>query len=80
LRSVELVGTGDLDGVVRELTWERFWQAGNYTAGFLTFVMLMGMARARRADHWETVAPDTNGAPFLAWDLHHQTTPPRSQP
>ncbi len=68
-RSVELVGTGDVDGVFRELTWERFWRAGNYTAGFLTFILLMGMAGGKPADHWETIHSDMNGVPFLAWDV-----------
>lgn len=70
--SVELVGKGDVEAVCRDLTFERFWLAGNYTAGFLTLVMLLGLARGRAASHYETVYSDTNSAPFLTWDLYQQ--------
>ncbi|MEK7216284.1 MAG: extradiol ring-cleavage dioxygenase [Chloroflexota bacterium] len=69
----EIVGTGDVDRALRELTYDRFWQAGNYTAGFLTFVLLMGLVDGRPASHWEVVHSDTNSAPFFTWDLHKES-------
>lgn len=70
--SVELVGRGDVEAVCRDLTFERFWAAGNYTAGFLTLVMLLGIAKGTPASHYETVYSDTNSAPFITWDLYRE--------
>ncbi|MSQ27370.1 MAG: extradiol ring-cleavage dioxygenase [Dehalococcoidia bacterium] len=67
--AVDLIGRGDVDGVLREFTPERMMRAGNYTAGVLNFVALMGLAEARPAGHAECVHSDILSVPFFAWDL-----------
>ena len=67
--AVDLIGRGDVDGVMREFTMPRFINAGNYTSGVLNFVALMGMAGAQPAQHAECVSSDILSVPFFAWDL-----------
>lgn len=67
--AVDNIGRGDVDGVIKEFTPERMMRAGNYTAGVLNFVALMGLAEARPADHAECVHSDILSVPFFAWDL-----------
>jgi protocatechuate 4,5-dioxygenase beta chain len=65
--SMGLLGRGDVDTVVRDLTFERFQQAGNYTAGFLNFVMLLGIAGGRGADQSDCMHIGKSNAPVLRW-------------
>lgn len=70
--AMALVGQGKVEEAMAGLTFERFQKAGNYTAGFLTFVMLMGIARGQPATFWECMsisAPMETRVPFLRWDL-----------
>jgi protocatechuate 4,5-dioxygenase beta chain len=67
--SVDMVGRGDVEAVCRELTFERFWQSGNYTAGFLTFVMLLGLARGIPASLYDIMPMGPANNPFFVWDL-----------
>ena len=70
--AVRMVGQGDVEQALHGLTMERLMTAGNYTAGFLTFVMLMGLARGRPATYWECM-DFTNTSltriPFFRWDV-----------
>lgn len=67
----DLVGTGKIQEAIEGLTFERFSRAGNYTAGFLTFVMLMGMAGGMPATFWECMELEKmqTRVPFFRWDL-----------
>ncbi len=70
--AMALVGQGRVKEALEGLTFERFSRAGNYTAGFLTFVMQMGIARGQPATFWECMsisAPTETRVPFLRWDL-----------
>jgi protocatechuate 4,5-dioxygenase beta chain len=65
--SVGLLGRGDAVTLVRELTMERMSKAGNYTAGFLNFVMLLGMAGGRAASQADCMRIGRSSAPVLRW-------------
>ena len=67
--AVDLIGRGNVEGVMWEFTSERLMKAGNYTAGVLNFVALMGLADGQPADHAECVHSDILSVPFFAWDL-----------
>ncbi len=65
--SVDLVGSGDVEAVCREMTVERMLRAGNYTPGFLTFVMLLGMAKGRPASQVDLLPLGEGNIPFITW-------------
>jgi protocatechuate 4,5-dioxygenase beta chain len=73
-RMMELIGAGDGETVVREATVERMRSAGNMTAGFLNYVLLLGMAGGRTPSAAgvrfpEPIASNTGAIPHMAWDL-----------
>jgi protocatechuate 4,5-dioxygenase, beta chain len=74
-RVTELVRAGDVEGLLRETTWERMQEAGNVTSGFLNFVLLVGLSQGRPATHAECVFANSGTSPFYAWDLHRETAP-----
>lgn len=65
--SMGLLGRGDVDAVVRDLTFKRLSEAGNYTAGFLNFVMLLGIAGGNAADQADCMQIGKSSAPILRW-------------
>ena len=65
--SIGLVGRGDVASVIRGVTMSRMAKAGNYTAGFLNFVMLMGIAGGAPATQAECIRIGKNNAPILRW-------------
>jgi protocatechuate 4,5-dioxygenase beta chain len=71
-RMTELMGRGDVETLLREVTWDRLLQAGNTTYAFVTYLMLLGMANGQPASQATTVVSSTNAAPFWTWDLHRQ--------
>ena len=73
--SVGLLGRGDVDTVVRDLTFERFQEAGNYTAGFLNFVMLLGLAGGSAADQADCMRIGKSSAPILRWGASNGAAP-----
>ncbi|HLH21193.1 MAG TPA: hypothetical protein VK066_01620 [Chloroflexota bacterium] len=74
-RAVELIGRGDVDGLLALATWERMQQAGNLTAAFLNFVLLVGLAGGQPATEADAVPLDTSTTPFFSWTLHGETAP-----
>ena len=68
--SMNLLGEGLYDEAIAGLTPERLWKAGNYTNGFLVFVMLMGLAQNAKADVAELLDLKVCRLPFLRWDLY----------
>jgi len=70
--AVALVGQGKVKEAMEGLTLERFRKAGNYSTGFLTFVMLMGIARGQPTSFWECMQLDSleTRVPFLRWDMN----------
>lgn len=67
---VELIGRGDVDGLLREANEDRMMRAGNFTSGFLNFLLLVGLANGRAASQADCVLAEAGSAPFLSWDLH----------
>ena len=70
--AMALVGQGKVKEAMEGLTLERFRKAGNYSTGFLTFVMLMGIARGQPTSFWECMQLDSleTRVPFLRWDMN----------
>lgn len=66
--AVGILGKGGSDSIVREVTMERMSNAGNFTAGYLNFVMAAGLARGKPASQAECIFSNTAGAPFVTWD------------
>ncbi len=65
--SMGMLGRGDVHAVIRDLTFQRFQEAGNYTAGFLNFVMLFGIAGGAAADQADCMEIGKSSAPVLRW-------------
>ena len=75
---MELIGAGDWQTVVEEATWERMLRAGNFAAGFLDFVLLMGVARGAsptKAGLTYLGGEFSASMPHMAWDLHLEGGP-----
>ncbi|HEY0582198.1 MAG TPA: 2,3-dihydroxybiphenyl 1,2-dioxygenase [Chloroflexota bacterium] len=67
-RMMELISAGAASTVVEEASWERMLRAGNVTAGFLNYVLLMGLAGGRPPDRSGVHFPAATAAvPFMAW-------------
>jgi protocatechuate 4,5-dioxygenase, beta chain len=69
-RVVDLIGRGDVDGLLTMATPERMQQAGNLTAAFLNFVLLVGLAGGQPPTEADAVPLDTSTTPFFSWRLH----------
>jgi protocatechuate 4,5-dioxygenase, beta chain len=70
--ATRIVGEGDVDQAVHKLTMDRLLKAGNYTAGFLTFVPLMGIVGGKPASFWDCMdLTDTVKCriPFFRWTM-----------
>jgi protocatechuate 4,5-dioxygenase beta chain len=67
--AVELLGSGDVERILTEITWERLMEAGNVTYGFATYLILVGLVRGRPTTSTFAVDSNTNTAPFWVWDL-----------
>jgi protocatechuate 4,5-dioxygenase beta chain len=68
-RVVRLIGEGDTGGVLAEAEWENMHKRGTVTPGFLSFVLLMGMAGSARPAMAEVNVSERHGStPFLVWD------------
>jgi protocatechuate 4,5-dioxygenase beta chain len=64
-----LLAEGDAEAVIREASWERLLAAGNGTAGFLDFVLLLGAARGARPSYVDLNSTRmTTASFFLTWD------------
>lgn len=69
LRMKALLTDGDAPAVIREASWERMLEAGNGTAGFLDFVLLLGVARGARPSYVDLNSTRITAASFfITWD------------
>ena len=58
-----------MEVVIRAASWERLLAAGNGTAGFLDFVLLLGAARGARPSYVDLNSTRmTTASFFLTWD------------
>ncbi len=70
-RMMDLIAAGEAETVVREATWERLLQAGNVAAGFLNYVLLLGLADGRAPSETNLLFPQKTAAVnLMAWHLH----------
>jgi protocatechuate 4,5-dioxygenase beta chain len=69
LRMKALLAEGDAPAVIREASWERMLAAGNGTAGFLDFVLALGVAGGARPSYVDLNATRITAASFfMTWD------------
>jgi aromatic ring-opening dioxygenase catalytic subunit (LigB family) len=68
----QLMATGDVETLLRELSWDRLMKAGNTTYAFVAYLLVLGMADGRPASQATTILSSTNAAPFWTWDLHKE--------
>jgi protocatechuate 4,5-dioxygenase beta chain len=69
LRMKALLTEGDAPAVIHEASWERMLEAGNGTAGFLDFVLLLGVARGARPSYVDLNSTRITAASFfITWD------------
>jgi protocatechuate 4,5-dioxygenase, beta chain len=54
-RAVEWIAAGDIEGALSEVTLDSLWEPGNATHGFMDFLLMMGVAGERKADHADTL-------------------------
>jgi len=66
-RVTELVRLGDAETLIRECTPERFMSIGNYTFGFVDYIMVMGLAEGRPAVHAEAAFSCFQTQAFFSW-------------
>lgn len=67
---MELITSGDAATVVKEASWERLMQAGNVAAGFLNYVLLMGIADGAAPTSTAVRFPETCASvPYVEWSL-----------
>ncbi len=66
---VGLIREGNTSAVLAEAEWENLHRRGTVTPGFLTFVLLMGMAAGAKPASAEVIVSEHHGStPFLVWD------------
>jgi protocatechuate 4,5-dioxygenase, beta chain len=71
-----LLTAGDAEAVIREASWDRLLAAGNGTAGFLDFVLLLGAARGAAPSYVDLNSTRmTTASFFLSWDAAEDGTP-----
>lgn len=69
-RMMELISAGDAEGVINEASFERLMEAGNITAGFLNYVMLLGVAGGRAPNATMLRLPkSTTAVYYMEWAL-----------
>ncbi|MEW2120898.1 extradiol ring-cleavage dioxygenase [Streptomyces sp. NPDC005474] len=54
-KAVRWIASGDIEGALSEVTLDSLWQPGNATHGFMDFMLMMGVAGERKADHADTL-------------------------
>jgi len=70
-RMMELIKAGEGETVVKEATWERLCKAGNVAAGFLNYVLLLGLAGKAPSATGLHFPESTAAVNYMAWDLHN---------
>jgi protocatechuate 4,5-dioxygenase beta chain len=69
-RMMELITAGDAEGVINEASFDRLMEAGNITAGFLNYVMLLGLAGGKAPSATVLRLPkSTTAVYYMEWAL-----------
>ncbi len=67
-RAVGWIQKGDIDEAARNCSLEQMKVSGNMTAGFLNFLMAMGVANGTRPSHAEGMDAGFPAVPFFSWE------------
>ncbi len=67
-RAVGWIAQGDASGAVSNCSFDQLKKSGNMTAGFLNFIMMMGLAKANPASYAEALDAGFPAVPFFAWE------------
>ncbi|HXG35348.1 MAG TPA: hypothetical protein VNL15_00090 [Dehalococcoidia bacterium] len=67
LHVTDLIRQGEVETLIRESTPERFMSIGNYTFGFVDYLVAMGLAGGRPAVHAEPVFSCFQTQAFISW-------------
>ncbi|OGQ77603.1 MAG: hypothetical protein A3F90_08560 [Deltaproteobacteria bacterium RIFCSPLOWO2_12_FULL_60_19] len=66
--AVGWISQGDVNGAVKNCSFDQLKTSGNMTHGFLNFIMMMGVANAARPSHAEGLDVGFPAIPFFSWD------------
>ena len=66
--AVGWISQGDVNGAVKNCSFDQLKQSGNMTHGFLNFIMMMGVANAAKPSHAEGLDAGFPAIPFFSWD------------
>lgn len=73
-RAVGWISDGDINGAVENCTLEKLQKSGNMTAGYLNFLMMMGVANRARPSHAEGLDAGFPAVPFFAWESNTEAS------
>jgi protocatechuate 4,5-dioxygenase, beta chain len=65
---------GNVDGAVNNSSFDQLKQSGNMTHGFLNFIMMMGVANARRPSYAEGCDAGFPAVPFFSWETKEEVS------
>ncbi len=67
-RAVGWIARGNVSGAVNNCSFDQLKKSGNMTAGFLNFIMMMGVANASATSYAEGLDAGFPAIPFFAWE------------
>ena len=68
-RILDILGRGDHEALIRETSFERMMEAGNFSSGVLEYVLAAGLAGDRKPTESEAVFGAINTHAFLVWNF-----------
>lgn len=74
-RAVGWIARGDVQGAIRDCTFEKLTASGNVTAGYLNFLLAMGLANGSPASYAEGMKRAGSTQPFFAWESLTEAVP-----
>ncbi len=66
-QAVEWIRTGDIDGVLKNVTLDSLHAPGNATHGFMDFMLMMGVAGYHHADYSDTLSLFHTMEAYFTW-------------
>jgi protocatechuate 4,5-dioxygenase beta chain len=66
--AVGWISQGDVNGAVKNCSFDQLKTSGNMTHGFLNFIMMMGVANAAKPSHAEGLDVGFPAIPFFSWE------------
>jgi protocatechuate 4,5-dioxygenase, beta chain len=67
LQAIRWLAEGDVDSVLKDVTWESMTAAGNATPGFLDLVLMLGIAGPERAAHVDDLDLFHTREMYMTW-------------